>query len=523
MGTHRLGKWEGGRREEARVIEEAGEQSRSGMHATHCRDGPGPRAGAEHGGGGHAAGTNLGAVPVGELLAELSSLLGEGGVITGDDVNEDLTHDEGLASIPTWPAAVVFPETTPQVAEIVRAARRHGAPITARGSATGLSGGCVPVEGGLLVAFARMNRILEIDLENQMAIVQPGVTLDELERALRPHGLMYPVRPGEQSASLGGNVATNAGGMRAVRYGVTRQNVLGLEMVLGTGETIRTGGRVVKSSSGYDLTQLVIGSEGTLALVTEVTLRAHPVLPSSATVLAPFPALADLTAAVPAILRRGLLPTILEYVDSLTMQMITASEKLDLGIPAEAKDRASAYLVTAIDHPSQARLDEDLETLASLLEELGAIDTYVLPPGAAASLVAARERAFYGAKAAGANEIVDVVVPRARLGDYLDAVGKLAAEHGSFAAGCGHAGDGNVHLAVFQPDPEVLERFLTALFEAGTELGGTISGEHGIGTAKRSAYTSLEQPERLALMRRLKAAFDPDGILNPDKIFEPEQ
>lgn len=471
-------------------------------------------------------GSNLGAVradaDADELLAELRSVLGDGAVVKGVDAGEDLTHDEGLVSAPTVPAAVVYPATTEEVAEIVRLARRHHVPLTARGSATGLSGGCVPLEGGLLVAFSRMNGVLEIDRENQMAVVQPGVTLEELEGALRPHGLMYPVRPGEQSASLGGNVATNAGGMRAVRYGVTRHNVVGLEVVLGTGETIRTGGKFVKSSSGYDLTQLVIGSEGTLALVTEVTLRVHPVLPASATVLAPFPTLADVTAAVPDILRRGLLPTILEYIDTLTMQVITTSEKLDLGIPAELRDRTSAYLVTVIDHPSQARLDEDLEALAALLEEHGALDMYVLPSGAAAALVQARERAFYGAKAAGANEIIDVVVPRARIGDYLEVVGKLAAEHGSFAAGCGHAGDGNVHLAVFQPDHEALERFLTALFEAGLELGGAISGEHGIGTAKRRAFTALEQPERIGLMRRIKAAFDPDGILNPDKIFEPE-
>jgi glycolate oxidase len=462
-------------------------------------------------------------VPADELLASLPRIVGDDGLIRAEAVSEDLTHDEGLASVPVRPIGVAFPRTTAEVAEIVSLARQERVPLTARGGATGLSGGCVPVPGGLVVSFTRMNAVLGVDLENHVAVVQPGVTLDDLEKALRPHGLMYPVRPGEQSATLGGNVATNAGGMRAVRYGVTRQNVLGLEAVLGTGETIRAGGRFVKSSSGYDLAQLIIGSEGTLALVTEVTLKVHPVLPASATVLAPFPALSDVTSAVPEILRRGLNPTVLEYVDTLTMQVITTNEKVDLGIPVEVKEAASAYLVTVIDQPTQSRLDEDLEVLAELLGKHAAIDVYVLPPQAASALVSARERAFYASKAAGANEIIDVVVPRARIGDYLEAVGKLAAEHGSFAAGCGHAGDGNVHLAVFQPDHEALEAFLEALFEAGLGLGGAISGEHGIGTAKRHAYTTLEQPERIALMRRIKAAFDPDGILNPDKIFDPAE
>ena len=192
-------------------------------------------------------------------------------------------------------------------------------PVTARGSGTGLSGACIPRADGVLVSFERMAQILEIDTENHVAVVQPGVTLHQLDEALKPHGLVYPVFPGESSASLGGNVATNAGGMRAVKYGVTRHQVLGLNAVLGTGEVIRTGGKFVKATSGYDLTQLIIGSEGTLALVTEAILRLHPRLTHGATVLAPFPTLDDVTAAVPPIVGRGVEPTILEYIDLMTM------------------------------------------------------------------------------------------------------------------------------------------------------------------------------------------------------------
>lgn len=454
-----------------------------------------------------------------ELIDALAEVVGEGRVRSGADLSEDLTHDEGLASLPVVPAAVVFPVSTAEVAAVVALAVAHGVPLTARGSASGLSGGCVPVPGGVLVSFARMNRILEIDLANQVAVVQAGVTLHELDEALAPHGLTYPVYPGELSASIGGNVSTNAGGMRAVRYGVTRHNVLGLEMVLGTGEVIRSGGKFVKSSTGYDLTQLVIGSEGTLALVTDVTLKLQPAFAHSVTVLAPFSSLHEVTTAVPRIVASGLMPTILEYIDMITMGSITASESLSLGIPEQIEQAAQAYLVVSVEHRSAGRIDEDVEDLGELLAEAGAIDVFVLPGHAASALIRARERAFYVAKAAGANEIVDVVVPRAAIAEFLESAGTLALSKGCLAIGCGHAGDGNVHLSIFQPDREVLEDFLLELFRLGQGLGGTISGEHGIGTAKRAAYLALESPERLSLMRRIKAAFDPAGILNPDKVF----
>ncbi len=453
------------------------------------------------------------------FLDALADVVGPGAFEQGEDLLEQYGHDEGLLSSACLPRAVVFPTTTAEVAAVVALARQHGVPLTARGSATGLSGGCVPVPGGVVVSFSRMNRILEVDEGNHVAVVQPGVTLAELEAALSPRGLVYPVYPGELSGSIGGNVNTNAGGMRAVRYGVTRNNVLGLEMVLGTGEVIRAGGRYVKSSTGYDLAQLVIGSEGTLAFVTEATLKLQPLLGHAASVLAPFVSVAQVAAAVPAILRSGLAPTLLEYLDSLTMASITAAEGLELGLPDDVRSAASAYLLVVVEQRSQGRIDEDVESVGLLLEQAGAMDAFVLPAAAAASLVRARERAFFVAKAAGADDIVDVVVPRNALVGYLEAAGKLAAEHGCFAVGCGHAGDGNVHLSVFQPAAERREAFLLDLFRAALDLGGAISGEHGIGTAKRAAYLELEDPARIALMRRVKAAFDPSGILNPDKIF----
>jgi glycolate oxidase len=451
----------------------------------------------------------------------LIAICGGSHVDIGDAVSDDLSHDEALGLAPVRPLAVARPSTTDEVADIVRAAAELAVPVTARGSGTGLSGAAVPVDGGIVVSFERMSAILEIDVANQVAVVEPGVTLADLDAALAPHGLVYPVFPGEQSASLGGNVATNAGGMRAVKYGVTRHHVLGLEAVLGTGEVITTGGRFVKATSGYDLTQLVIGSEGTLALVTRAILRLHPRPAHQATVLAPFATIDLVAAAVPPVVASGVGPLLVEYIDMISMAGITANAGIDLGIPEPIRTAALAYLVIVLEGHHLDRVEEDTVALAQQLADLGALDVYVLPDRAGQQLITAREHAFWASKAAGADDIVDVVVPRATIPTYLADVGELAAATGSLVVGCGHAGDGNVHLSVFQPDPDTRHRLVHDILAAGVGLGGAVSGEHGIGTAKLASFADLEDPVKLDLMRRIKAAFDPDGILNPGKVFAP--
>ncbi|HEX2850177.1 MAG TPA: FAD-linked oxidase C-terminal domain-containing protein [Acidimicrobiales bacterium] len=457
-------------------------------------------------------------------MASIADLLAEAvaadRVVEGDDISDDYAHDEALGATPQPPAAVVLPESAEEVAAVLRVADEHRIPVTARGSATGLSGAAIPCAGGVVVSFERMNRVLEIDDDNLVAVVQPGVTLAELDEVTKQHGLVYPVFPGEYSASLGGNVATNAGGMRAVKYGVTRHQVLGLEAVLPSGEIIRTGGRFVKGSTGYDLTQLIIGSEGTLALVTEATLKLYPRPEHQATVLAPFRTLDGVTAAVPRIVASGIGPLILEYIDLLTMAGIQRNVGLDLGIPDDVKNEALAYLVVMMENAHADRLDADVETLAAQLADLGAIDVYVLPATAAGQLIEGREKAFWMAKASGAHDIVDVVVPRASISAFMAAVNEIAQRDGTFVAGCGHAGDGNVHLSVFQNDPGLRYRTLRSLFEAGLGLGGAITGEHGVGKTKKKYFLELEDPVKVDLMRRIKAAFDPNGILNPGTLFD---
>ncbi len=451
----------------------------------------------------------------------LATIVGRSNLELGDEISDDDTHDEALGGVPVRPRAVVRPDSTEAVAAIVRAAAAEGVPLTPRGSGTGLSGACIPVPGGVVVSFERMNRILEIDTDNHVAVVEPGLTLAELDAALLPHGLIYPVFPGEQSASLGGNVATNAGGMRAVKYGVTRHHVLGIEAVLGTGEVITAGGKFVKATSGYDLTQLVVGSEGTLALVTRAILRLHPRPEHHATLLAPFATIAEIAAAVPPIVASGVGPLMVEYIDLVTMAGITAAAGIDLGIPDDIRGRALAYLVVVLEDHHAERLEEDTEALAARVAALGALDVYVLPDQAGAQLIRARERAFWASKANGADDLVDVVVPRASIPAYLDAVAGLASTTSSLIVGCGHAGDGNVHLSIWQSDPDVRHQLLMDLISTGVELGGAISGEHGIGTLKRPFLAELEDPVKLDLMRRIKTAFDPHGILNPGTIFDP--
>jgi glycolate oxidase len=308
--------------------------------------------------------------------------------------------------------------------------------------------------------------------------------------------------------------------MRAVRHGVTRHHVLGLELVLADGSVVRTGGPVVKVSSGYDLAQLIVGSEGTLALVTEVTLKLSPKMAHTTTTLVPFGSLEEVTRVVPKLIASGLQPAMLEYLDAGTMTALTKSTSLELGVASVVAEKATAYLIVILETRTAAQLELDLVDLASLLEESGALDTYVLDERSAVRLIEARERLFWVSKELGANEIVDIVVPRSTVPRFLEEVQRIAARHEAFIGGCGHVGDGNVHLSVFLPDDEERERLLRELFVFGMELGGQISGEHGIGLDKQSHYLALTDPAIVTLQQSIKRAFDPKGTFNPYRISD---
>ncbi len=455
-----------------------------------------------------------------QVVAALAARLDADRVTAGEAINPDDCHDESLHAAGTRPLAVLRPRSTAEVVAIVEVCAAHGTPIVPRGSGTGLSGAATPRGDGVVVAFDAMSKVKEVDVANQVAVVEPGVTLRELDAALQGVGLRYPVYPGELSGSIGGNVSTNAGGMRAVRHGVTRHHVLGLELVLADATVVRTGGKVMKSSSGYDLTQLVVGSEGTLALVTEVTLKLSPALECSSTLLVPFADVDAVTGAVPRLLAAGLAPSILEYLDAVTMVGISRAASLEFGVSDEVTAKAAEWLVVLLETRTEAALEADTESAADLLADLGALDVFVLPSTSAKALIEARERAFYVAKAAGADEIVDVVVPRAAVADYLATVASLADAHGAFVAGCGHVGDGNVHLSVYLPDADRRTALLDELFAAGVATGGQVSGEHGIGLDKQRPYLALSDPVVLSIQRRIKAVFDPAGILNPGKLLD---
>lgn len=454
-----------------------------------------------------------------DLAASLADAVGAAHLLTGDAISDDYAHDEALNVEPQRPGFVAKPATAEEVAALLRVATEHRLPVTARGSGCGLSAAARPLDGGLLISFERMNAVLEVDADNHVAVVQPGVTLTELDAHTAPLGLSYTVYPGELSSSVGGNVGTNAGGMRAVKYGVTRHNVLGLQAVLATGEIIRTGGKMSKISSGYDLTQLIVGSEGTLALATEVTVKLVPRLAHGATVLAPFDDFDQVMAAVPKIISSGLAPNIVEYIDRPVMAAITAAENLELGIPQQIRDSCDAYLVVALESNHTERLEQDAQSLCESLADWGAVDAYVLQGNSARRLIQARENVFWTAKALGADDIVDVVVPRAAMPEFLRGARELATAQGVIISGCGHAGDGNVHGVLFCKDAGLRKKVLTEIFALGMQLGGAISGEHGIGRAKAPYFADLEDPAKLALLRRVKDAFDPAGILNPGVVF----
>ena len=456
-----------------------------------------------------------------DLVALLTDIVGYKNVLTGDE-RENYSRDETYKSKPVLPEVVVKPGDAVSVAKILELASKRNIPVTPRGGGTGLCGGAVPIYGGIVLSLERMNRILEIDEDNFVATVEPGVILADLYQAVEERGLYYPLYPGEKSATLGGNVATNAGGMRAVKYGVTRHFVLGLEAVLPTGETIQTGGKFVKCSTGYDLTQLIIGSEGTLAVITKIMLRLITPPGKREILFIPFHELRDAIRSVPDILKERILPIGIEFMERDIINMV--EQHTGKEIPLHDYE---AFLMIIVEADSEDEIYRISNRIGEVCLSHGAVDVFI--PGserAKRNLLDAREKFYHAIRHFGLLDIADVVVPRSRIAEFVEKIKGIASECGIPIIAYGHAGDGNVHLhpmgqGVDKPE-EKTEEILAKIYELGVSLGGTISGEHGLGFVKKGYLHMVADKNKIALMKRIKRAFDPNNIMNPGKVLDLE-
>ncbi|HSJ53459.1 MAG TPA: FAD-linked oxidase C-terminal domain-containing protein [Anaerolineae bacterium] len=462
-----------------------------------------------------------------EIVAELHEIVGAQGVIYGQPERMlSYSHDEVAGEEHAHlPDVVVKPETAAQVAAVIRLANRERIPVTPRGGGTGLSGGAVPVRGGIVLSVERMNRILEVDHENMAITVEPGVVTNEINQEGQKFGLFYAGYPMSlESCFVGGNVAENAGGGRAIKYGVTGRYVLGLEVVLPTGEIVQLGGKRVKDVTGYDLLHLMVGSEGTLGIFTRITLRLLPTPAARAVLLVPFADVATAIAAVPRVMTLGhLLPASVEFMDRLSVE--TAYRFLGEGLP---HSNVGAMLLVEVDGNSQEQVEAEYEAVAELCLEAGALDVYVgNTADTERKMWRPRQNLAEAFKAISpVQSLEDVVVPLAQIPALMPELERLSQEYGVLIPCYGHAGDGNLHATPLKRPETSLDEWharlpalLADLYKVVARLGGTISGEHGVGS-KRAAYLPLVMdPVLIELQRRIKAVFDPLNILNPDKIF----
>ena len=462
------------------------------------------------------------------IVAELKAIVGERFVVFGDaEALEPFSHDETPDPYYAHPAdALVRPETAEEIAAIMKLANRERIPVTPRGAGSGLSGGAVPVCGGIVLLVDRMNRILDVDAENMMVVVEPGVVTNEINDVLRDLGLFYAGYPMSlETCYIGGNVAENAGGGKAVKYGVTGRYVTGLEVVTPTGEIVQLGGKRVKDVTGYDLIGLLVGSEGTLGIFTKITLKLTPLPKASVDLLCLFKSAEDAIAAVPKIMTGGgVIPTAIEFMDRTSVQ--AACDYLNESMPYQD---AGAMLLITVDGADEEQVVREYEVIGEMCFEVGATEVYVADNYTTSERIWKIRRnigeTFNIISQRQCNE--DLVVPIASIPKMVAALETLSAKYKVQIPCFGHAGDGNLHARVVS-DPEwtdeywreISPKILTEIYNLAASLGGTISGEHGIGH-KRKPYVPLVLSEAaLELMRGIKRAWDPNNVLNPGKMFD---
>jgi glycolate oxidase len=443
-------------------------------------------------------------------------------ILYGENINEEYSHDE-LSDTVSFPDVVIKVTSTEEVSQIMKYAYENNIPVTPRGSGTGLVGSSVAMEHGIMIDTTLMNHFLELDEDNLTITVEPGVLLMELSAYVQDRDLFYPPDPGEKSATIGGNISTNAGGMRAVKYGVTRDYVRGLEVVLPNGTVVEFGGKVVKNSTGYAMKDLMVGSEGTLGIITKAILKLLPLPKKAISLLIPFPSLEAAIGTVPKIIKSKSIPTAIEFMQR---EVIMDAEKyLGKKFPDNSAD---AYLLLKFDGNSTEEIEKAYDSVAKICLEQGALDILI-------SDTNEREESIWKARGAFLEAIkgsttymdeVDVVVPRSSVNEMVEFIHSLYKEVNIRIKSFGHAGDGNLHAYVLKDDlsDEEWEKRMTAamdkIYEKARELRGQVSGEHGIGFAKKSYMMEAMDPATIEIMKGIKKAFDPKNILNPRKVCQ---
>jgi glycolate oxidase len=467
--------------------------------------------------------TDTQSIPVLEHLQEFKKIVGENYVFVDEEVLVSYAHDE-TEHLRFLPDVVIKPRTPGEISAIMKLCNEYKIPVTPRGAGTGLSGGALPHLGGILLSMERFNTILHIDERNLQVTTEPGVITEVLQEAVKEKGLFYPPDPmSKGSCMIGGNISQNSGGPKAVKYGVVRDYVINLEVVLPTGEIIWTGANVLKNSTGYSLTQLIVGSEGTLCVVTKIVLKLIPHPKYDLSMLVPFRSLEKAGEAVSAIFRAGFIPSALELVEidalKITQQFIESS-----AVPIS--DDLAAHLIIEVDGNHPETLMQEMEAMANLLTQFDAEEIFFAEDAQQkAELWKVRRKVAEAIKLSGYTIEEDTVVPRAELPALVKGIKELGKEYHFHAVGYGHAGDGNLHIRIKKPgaqntqDDEEMVEGLRALFKLIKKLGGTISGEHGIGLVQKRFMDIMFEETHLNLMRGIKKVFDPNNILNAGKIF----
>ena len=447
-------------------------------------------------------------------------MLGDDSVVTESEALQPFAHDY-TEDLVFMPEVAVLPTSTEQIQSLLRIATEENVVVTPRAGGTGLSGGALPVLGGILLSCHRMNRILEIDRENLVGVVEPGVITQVFQEEVEKVGLFYPPDPASRgSCTLGGNVAENAGGPRAVKYGVTKDFVMGLEAVLADGTLVRTGGKLYKDVSGYNLTQLLVGSEGTLAVITKIFLKLIPWPQHRKVLLAPFSSIEAAAHAVVEVFRKGVQPSACELMERDAVQCAVRQ----LGKEWPHPD-AAAHLLLEADGHSMERVEEEAMLMGEACMEAGADDVFLAEDAPRMREIWSLRRSIGEAvKSINIYKEEDTVVPRSSIPQLIAGVKKIAADYGLMTICYGHAGDGNIHCNIIKTVDdttwnEKLPEAITRMFELTASLGGQVSGEHGIGYVQRHYLPITQGTAEMSLMQKIKDQFDPQGILNPMKIF----